>query len=464
MRDLLLALFWSAAIPLSFISPAAGVAFWIWDALLSPTELAYSFMASIPTNKLVAIATLFGLTTKKDKRDVYLDQTGIVLIALSVSVTISWATAINYSDDDINLYLKVIKEIVLAFVVMYLVRGQRWIHICTFMIVVAISFLGVKEGLISLLTVGGHKIIGSRAIGDNNQLAAALIVIIPLLLFLYRQVKGRFVRICLIAAMFLDIITVIMTFSRGGFVGLICLGLLHLMGSKHRIRTFLIIASLAAALYGLAPDAWFSRVDTINDAYDDSSFMGRVIAWKISWLIAENNPFFGGGMHAVQHGMVWYLYSFQLPELAWIPTPPPDMLPHAAHSIVFEILGDLGFVGLTLYTLLFVISYLKLRKTRRVAHNKPELEWAGDLAGSLRFSLILYLVTGILLSVGYFELLFVLFALSSRCLRTATQMAAVRTEPIDLEDLSGRSRGAVALEPRYPADNVVIARRRRYLL
>lgn len=435
MRDLLLALFWLAAIPLTFVSPVAGVAFWIWDALFSPTELVYSFMASIPTNKIVALTTLFGLLTKPGSRDIYIDTTATLLIMLGASATVSWMNSVDGFSPDTSLYLKLIKEIVLALVIMYMVKEQRWVHICAFMIATSISFLGVKEGLISLLTAGGHKIIGSRSIGDNNQLAAALLVTVPFIIFLTKQVENRFLKFGLIVAGFLDLITVVMTFSRGGFVGLVCFGLLTLTNSKRRIQSIVAILAVGCTLYVLAPAAWFSRVDTINDAYDDSSFMGRVVAWKISWLIAQDNPLFGGGMHAVQHGMVWFRYSLKFADLDWIPTPFPDSFPHAAHSIVFEVLGDLGFVGLAIYVALFVNSYISLRRVEKIARNQTSLEWASDLAQAIKVSFILYVITGLLLSVAYFEMLFVLFALSSRCLRLARQ-EVLSKEEIERKELS----------------------------
>ena len=453
-----------AAIPLSFLSPVAGVSFWVWDALLSPTELVYSFMASVPTNKLAAFATLFGIFSKPKDWDFYLDKVGVLLLALSISTTISWTAALTSWDVDTELYLKVIKEIVLAFVLMYLLKPQRWMHVCAFLVVISISFLGVKEGLISLLTVGGHKIIGSRAIGDNNQLAAALIVVVPLLIFLYKQVESKTIRNGLLVALVLNVITVMMTLSRGGFVGLLCLAFLYLTSSKQRARAILVMSGFAIVLYMVAPEAWFTRVDTINEATDDSSFMGRVIAWKISWLIAKDNPLFGGGMHAVQHGPVWFRYSLQLPELAWIPTPPPDINPHAAHSLVFEVLGDLGFVGLGIYTLLFATSYIYLSKTLRLCRNRPELNWVSDLAQSIKFSLILYFITGLLLSVAYFELLFILFAFSSRCFRTARLTNMVSTERTILTKFKPQLDVVGAPGANPSMSNALRSRRRRPLL
>ena len=425
MRDLFLLTFWTIATPLSFMSPAAGVTFWIWDALLAPTELVYGFMGAIPTNKIVAIVTLIGLSLRQDKRDLYLDRVGYLLLALGVTATFSHLSSLTAIESESYIYQKVLKEIALAFALMFTITNRRWIVVCIIVLSASISFLGVKEGLISLLTAGGHKIIGSRAVGDNNQLALVLLSTVPMLMFLSKYFEKRWLRIGSLAVIALDLITVIMTFSRGGFIGLIVLALLYLKNTRNRLQSSLVLIVIGLSLAALAPEAWYTRVDTINDAADDGSFMGRVIAWKISFLIAEYNPFFGGGFHALQDWRVWETYSKFFGELSWVPTALPDFYPHAAHSIVFEVLGDLGFIGFFTYFLLFALSFLSLRSVKALCAEHSQLRWARDLASMLQMSLILYLICGLALSVAYVELIFVFFALSSRLRRTVLQAKAV---------------------------------------
>jgi len=46
-------------------------------------------------------------------------------------------------------------------------------------------------------------------------------------------------------------------------------------------------------------------MDTIESVNEDSSFLGRIVAWKEAILIAADNPMFGGGFKAGQHAIIW---------------------------------------------------------------------------------------------------------------------------------------------------------------
>jgi O-antigen ligase len=85
----------------------------------------------------------------------------------------------------------------------------------------------------------------------------------------------------------------------------------------------------------------------------------------------------------------------------------------AAHSIYFEVLGDLGFTGLALFLAMLVLAFVTCATIRRRARPHPDLIWMSDLAGMLRLSLIVYMVAGAALSFAYFEGVYVLVALLS---------------------------------------------------
>jgi probable O-glycosylation ligase (exosortase A-associated) len=418
---------WMALLPLSLMSAHVGVLLWVWVALLSPNELLMGFMAGVPFNKLVALTTTFLFFASRERKEPYLDSTVVLLVLLVLSATISWTLGLAPGDDTTELYEKLLKEVVLAFLITAVMTTRHRLHLLVLTIVLSLGFLAVKEGLISLLTAGGHKIIGSGSIGDNNSLATALLMIVPLTWYLARYSAVRAVRLGLYAAMGLSVVTVVMTFSRGGFVGLLLLGLVFVAKSGSKLRAMVLVAAAGALIYALAPDAWFERLDTIQTADNDGSFMGRVVAWKISWLLAMEHPLFGGGPHAIQHLAVWSAYRPYLGSLDFIPTPPADVIPHAAHSIYFEILGDLGFVGLSLFLTLVGVALWQCQSVIRQTRDHPALYWARDLASMAQISLVVYLVTGAALSMGYFELLYIMLAMVSRVRRVVrTALAEVR--------------------------------------
>jgi probable O-glycosylation ligase (exosortase A-associated) len=146
--------------------------------------------------------------------------------------------------------------------------------------------------------------------------------------------------------------------------------------------------------------------------------MGRVVAWKISTLIALDHPLTGGGFDAVAQPKIWYHYLEHLPEVNFISTPDIPPFPLVAHSIYFEVLGDLGFPGLILFLSILGMSIFNCGKIRRQARGRPELEWAGDLARMLQISMVVYAVSGAALSFAYSETYWILVAIISRLSRT----------------------------------------------
>ena len=433
---------WMALLPLSLMSAHVGVLLWVWVALLSPNELLPGFLSGVPFNKIVALTTVCLMFLSREKKDGYLDTVLVLLLLLGLSATVSWFTAMAPSDEGTDLYQKLIKEIVLALIITAVMTTRHRIHLLVLTVVLSLGFLAVKEGLIAILTAGGHHIIGSGSVGDNNSLATALLMVVPLMFYLARYSAVRAVRIALLGAAALAVVTIIMTFSRGGFVGLMLLGGFIVKNSRNKLASLAAIAVTCTLVYLLAPDAWFERLGTIKDADNDGSFMGRVVAWKLSLLIALNHPLFGGGPHAVQHLLVWNTYKPLLPTVDFITTPPADAFPHAAHSIYFEILGDLGFVGLFLFLSVIGMSLWNCRWIVRQTRNRPDLAWARDLARLTQVSLVIYLVTGAALSMGYFELVYVLVAVLSRCRRVVSKAVvagrvSIETDPWDVGGEAG---------------------------
>jgi putative inorganic carbon (HCO3(-)) transporter len=440
MRDLMFASVWLALLPLVLISADVGVLLWVWVALLSPNSLLYGFMAGVPFNKIVAVITIAVIFIRRERRDFYLDTTLLLLVLFGLAATFSWFDAIVSSPAATELYQKLLKEIVLVFVIAAVMTTRAHIDRLVLVIVVSLGFLAVKEGLIFLLTAGGHKIEGSGALGDNNGLAAALLMVIPLVSYLARYSVLRIVRIGMLTVLGLSVVTVVATYSRGGFIGLVVLGAFMVKNSRRPLLMLLLSVFAGVLVYSLAPGTWFSRIQTIESADNDSSFMGRVVAWKISLLIAMDHPLFGGGMHAVQNLLVWDTYKPNLHRVDFINTPPAGEAARAAHSIYFEVLGDLGFVGLTLFLAMLGVALWNCRWLYSMCRGHASLVWAADLARMVQISLVVYLTTGAALSNGYYELLYILVALLSRCRRTVQlTLAAETAETKGQPDAGGRT-------------------------
>jgi probable O-glycosylation ligase (exosortase A-associated) len=208
-------------------------------------------------------------------------------------------------------------------------------------------------------------------------------------------------------------VAVVGTYSRGGFLGLLTLALGLVALNRNKLRNFAMVAASGLVLLYFAPAAWFQRIDTIGAVQTDSSFMDRITAWKVSTLMALDRPLIGGGFHAVQDTNVYLKYGEQLARLSFVPGAPLRPIGMAAHSIYFEVLGDLGFTGLAFFLAMLVLALVSCGKIRKRARAHADMAWMSELAGMLRLSLIVYMVAGAALSFAYFEGVYVLVALLS---------------------------------------------------
>ena len=415
MRDIAFLAGFLAFLPFLFGRPHIGVLLWCWTAFLVPNAYLYGFASTLPFNLIAAVLTMLVWFLSKEPVRIPLNRTVVILILMGLFATLSTTFAIGDSQRAWVEWEKFAKIIIFALVVSGLINSRARIEALVYAIGLSLGFHGVVEGLKFVASAGGHRIIGpgTSIIADNNHFALALLCTLPLLFFLYRQTDHRLVRLGILGSIGILFVAVVGTFSRGGLIGLIVMAMWAFFHGARKIRFLALAIPLAVMLVAFAPASWFERMDTITVADQDASFMGRVIAWKQSTLIALDNPVLGGGFHAVQSFSVWKLYSLtRFRDLDFIPTDEPDLLAaRAAHSIYFQVLGDLGFVGLALFLTLGFVAWKNTVVVIRKTKDRQDLEWAGRLAQYSQYTLLAYFVTGAALSMGYFELIYILFAL-----------------------------------------------------
>jgi probable O-glycosylation ligase (exosortase A-associated) len=429
MRDAAFAFCWLLLIPLSLSSAYIGVLVWMWVAIFSPNDLMWGFMREVPFNKLIAALTFAALIFRSEKKNFYFDKTGVWLLLLAVAGTASALDSAVNNAAGWDLYFKVIKELILAFLIMGTMESRYRIHMAVFALCIAVGYEGFVEGIEYILSGGTHKVLGTPSVGDNNSVAVEILMSVPLLWYLIQYSAVKYMKIVLSIVLVFSVIAVIATFSRGGFVGLLILGIFLIAKSKNKFGGLLLIGATAGLIYLAAPSDYASRVQTIDDAGEDSSFMGRVNAWKVSTAAALANPLDGAGFHGIQQPEVWQRYRPQAETITFPATPPMDANPHAAHSIYFEVLGDLGFTGLAIFAAVILIGLRSIGRIKRMARRHPSQAWAGDLAEMMQISMIIYCVCGAALSLAYWEGFYIFIALISRLQRTVLEATRAEASP-----------------------------------
>ena len=426
MRDLAFLASWLVLIPIVTGGADLAVMLWAWTSLLAPNDLLFGIAVLIPFAKVAAVVAALLFVVRRGGGQFRLGRTGWLLLALAAGTIVSQSmTVMTDPAPGWDIGQKYLKILALALMVLWVITDRIRVHGLLLMICLGIGYIGVDEGLKVLISGSGHKVLGSPSLGDNNQVALDVLLIIPLLQYLYATAASRALRLACGSTILLSAITVVATFSRGGFVGLVIVGLGSVLASRRKALSgaMLAVALAVGAVY--VGDDWTQRMTTVVQSVgEDSSFMGRVIAWKVSTALAIERPFVGGGFHAIQHPEVWYSQARGFLALDFVPTDAQGAFPRAAHSVYFEMLGDLGFTGLGCFLALLAVAWHDAGVIRRLVSQsgRADLAWAADLAIKLRVSLATFMVSGGLLSAAYYDIDYLLIVLAS-ALRFIVQRA-----------------------------------------
>jgi probable O-glycosylation ligase (exosortase A-associated) len=428
MRDAVFLAFLVAYVPIIMRYPPAGAMVWAWLAFFSPDQYMYSFMTNMPLEKVIVIITFVAMLLSPGRKRLYLDGIIVLMVAFLLQGLISASLSLTLNPINWQIYSKVAKIMVLAIVVTVLMTNRRRLHVLAVAIVLGVDISAVLEGLKFIVSGGGHHVMGLVTMGDNNQFALAMLMALPMTFYLRNTSRNRYVRWALGGTLGLIVAAVIGTYSRGGFVGLVLITLLLILMNRHRARNLLIAVALSGVVMVAAPDTWFERISSIQDARagQDNSFNGRLVAWHVSTAIAYDRPFYGAGFHALQDPHVWTSYARSLADDESGFLASGDLFARAAHSIYFEVLGDQGFTGLILFVALLLAGLNACRQIIKITRHERDLAWARQFATMMLISLIVYAVSGAALSMAYFELFYLQLAMISATRRLVRRELARR--------------------------------------
>lgn len=432
MRDILLVAFFFMAIYYSFKKPYLGVSAWIWIALTAPTKWAFGFSTSLRMNFTIVLVTLMSyIVVFKDKK-FSIGGIGAFIILFLLMCFISTMTQNTIYASDVNAdYIEHVKTALLFIFTALILRTKHQLVTFVWCIVLSISSYAGMEAVKFLLSGGGHQIVGRAGIIiDRNDLAVAINMCLPLVFFLIYVTENTLVKKGLWILAILNIVAVVGTYSRGGFIGLSIIAIAAWLKSDKKIIWAVLAFTCLPFLYSQTPEEWRERQNTVSTAAtEDSSFIGRLWAWKISVLIALDDPLTGAGYKAVTDPILWRYYAPFTPNFGPLETPPvpSDLAPKAAHNIYFQVLGDHGFIGLFLFVIILSKCFLTNRANQRKA-KKLGLGWLENFCSALNVSIIGYCITGMNVSLAYFDLIYAVFGLVVVCniiLANTTQTTAV---------------------------------------
>jgi len=308
------------------------------------------------------------------------------------------------------------------------------VHFHAILIVIALGLgvHGVLNGLKTVASGGAHNMLGPAGtmLADRNHLSTALALVLPFLFYLQSYTVNRLIRLGYLGAFCVVVLAILGGGSRAGFIAVSVVGLWLILTSRRKGMALVLVVGAVLAFLAFAPEDITSRLSSIKEADEDSSFMGRVIAWKISSAIALENPVFGGGFHAVQVQAIWDQFKMSPGLLGFLNLPVPEFSAKAAHSIYFEVMGDIGLVGLGLFLFILLRAFWSRQVIKRMTIQLgAPYQWARDMADMLMLAVLAYMVGGASVSLGYLEVIYMVVMLMELLrVHVARALAAVARE------------------------------------
>ncbi len=174
-----------------------------------------------------------------------------------------------------------------------------------------------------------------------NDLGRLYAVAYALLLFTWAESKDTGLRLALLASMGMVVVALVLTFSRGAFLGFIVVNVLFLLWRRNA-KALMFFGLLAASAALLLPGAVYDRVESGFGSGLDAISAGRIEGlWLPLLPDVLRSPIYGNGLGSI-------LWSEAMRTGIGVTIPGVAQ----AHNAYLEIVLDMGIVGL-----IFVCAY-----------------------------------------------------------------------------------------------------------
>ena len=398
MRDLFLFGTVALLLPVILRYPYVGALAWVVFGIMNPHRLTWGAAYNFPFALVIAVVTFIGVFITREHRELKGGTPGAVLIVFALWMCV--ASLFPFNPTEAHAYLKhALKIFLMTGVIMLLLHTRRHVELLVWAMVLSLAFYGVKGALFMMRTGGQYLVNGpaDSVMHGNNSLGVGLVIAIPLMVYLHHELRSRWLRLGLLGMAVLCAISVLGTYSRGAVVAVFAMGCILWYRSTHKFGALLIILLFAMVAIPAMPERWADRMDTVRTYEQDSSAMGRITAWQTAFNIAKDRFPIGGGLE--WQGLQTSAKYSPVPEVVLV-----------AHSIYFQVLGSLGFVGLALFLLFWVLVWRQCAWIRRKTRDHPKLRWAFSLASMTQVSLVGYAVGGAFLDIAFWDLPYYLYA------------------------------------------------------
>lgn len=351
-----------------------------------PTQFATEGNLSTMTVEVKSILLLAGLA--------------LFLMPISKDFATSWGT---FND----IFIKAVTMFVVMVNVLRTRRRLMGIMWISFGISIVLSYMALGMYMRGELKGDGYRVVNDFGgmMNNPNDWALHLVTMIPLVMCLGIASKSKIMKLVYFSMTLLFLVANTITYSRGGFLGLLAALaiLVWKLGRRNRFRTLAIAGSLGLIFILVAPGNYGERLLSIfipsmdgtgsSDERRENLIMSIIVTLRNPWGVGiGTSPLFG-------------IRNLQ------------------THNAYTQVSSELGLLGLGAYLTFIVSPIRKLGAIERKMFEKDERGWLYYLAIGLQASLVGYMVASFFGSVAYnwFIYYLVAYAVSFRRIYTIEQ-------------------------------------------
>ncbi|MCL4267305.1 MAG: O-antigen ligase family protein [Anaerolineae bacterium] len=227
-------------------------------------------------------------------------------------------------------------------------------------------------------------------LSSPNFYAMILVVLVPLTLDRLWHEKQPVLRFLALWAFVVCILSIIFTFSRGGFLALVVVLVLMIVRESLKPLQILLSLALLFVVWQFIPANYTERLYTTmnllpgsgEDARNEVSFRGRTSEVLVAWQIFADHPVMGVGLGNYNH----YYQAYAQP-LGW----DNRREARSAHNLYLETAAETGLIGLAAFGLIVGMAFWRANQAQKMLMRAGHYDEAA-MAFALMVALVGYLV------------------------------------------------------------------------
>ncbi|MCK4858249.1 MAG: O-antigen ligase family protein, partial [candidate division Zixibacteria bacterium] len=260
-------------------------------------------------------------------------------------------------------------------------KGFIWIYIIAAGYIAISSTIAYFSG--TLAVAQGIQRAEGLAGADPNTLAVTLVLAIPFMIFSLSWIRNRWLKLVPLFCAGLAVLTVALTGSRSGILGLLAVFFFIWLTSNRKLALALAFLTLLVASWFALPQQYQQRYASIASSEYDPSTEGRFDAWNAGLRMFYARPFFGVGAGTFHVAFASGHFS---DRISWL----------KAHSMYIQVIAEIGLIGLVAFAMLVYYMLRQNFRLRKLLLKKfKRRSWLSYISYSITCSVGALFVTSI---------------------------------------------------------------------